>query len=106
VESVVSEFYQQAAAFASLPGLGGALCSVLFGWRFGAYRNDRFLRKLAVECLGGTLLATFLGQIFQPTRLEVAASCCLGLSWVFVIQTLRKRATRLAEAALDKILKS
>jgi hypothetical protein len=104
VESVVSEFYLQAAAFASIPGLGGALCSVLLGLRLGAYRNDRFLRKFAVECLGGTLLATFLGQIFQPTGLEVAASFCLGLTWALVIQTLRKRATRLAEAALARIL--
>ena len=106
MESVVSEFYLHAAAFASAPGLGGAVCLVLSGLLSGAYQNDRFLRKLAIECLGGTLLATFLEQIFQPTSVEVAVSFFLGLTWALVIQTLREQATRLAKAALDKILKS
>ena len=103
--SVFSELYQQTVAFASLPGLAGALCRVVYGLRSRAYQNDRFLRKLAIECLGGTLLATFLGQIFQPTRLEMAASFVLGLTWASVIQSLRKQTTRLVKAALDKILK-
>jgi hypothetical protein len=101
--SLASEIYRQALFFATLPGLGGALCWVAYDLldRKSDLHENRW-RKSILGVLGGTLLATFLGQAIspQPSR-EIAFSFSLGLCWALVVRVLRGRATKLADIALN-----
>jgi len=81
----------------SLPGAFGGLACFLLGLKRGHYRNNKYVAKVTLEILGGTIVASFVA--FSPNPLLGFA---VGLSWASILQIVRVKITQVVRASLEK----
>ena len=87
----------------SIPGAFGGLGTFLFSLRKGHYKNNRYTKKLSIEIIGATVLASFVGPLF-PDDKQVFASFAIGLMWVGIIQVSRSKITKIVKAVIGEEL--
>lgn len=85
----------------SIPGACGGLGTFLYSLRQKHYKNNRYVRKLIIEILGATLVASFIGPLF-PSKVIVFASFAIGLAWVAIIQITRNKITKIVEVLIGE----
>jgi len=84
-----------------MPGACGGICTFLYSLKQKHYKNNRYVRKLIIEILGATLVASFIGPFF-PYKVVVFASFALGVSWVAIIQIIRNKITKIVEGVIGE----
>lgn len=95
---------QQLLLYAALPGAVGGFLLFLQGVKYARIKNDRHLRKACLETVGGMLVAIPVAYAFVDETGASATAVLLafaaGLGWSLIIQILRRRITRIIEAAV------
>ena len=87
----------------SLPGAIGGIAAFLFALKKGHYKNNQYKTKLALEILGGLILATFIGPLFpEPIRIQMFAAFAIGLTWAGIIQVTRSKITKIVKAVIGE----
>jgi hypothetical protein len=94
----------QILLWCTLPGAAGGLAGFLYALRRGHYRNNRYVPKLLIELLGATVTASAISLVVSPSDKLVLVAFCIGVGWANLIQLVRKKITRLVEAALGESL--
>jgi F0F1-type ATP synthase assembly protein I len=91
---------------ATLPGALGSLTWFLCGIKNGWIRNNKYVRKVILEVIGGMLVATFVGyplsDLFARTTPLVLICFAIGASWSVIIQVLRRWITKFIENILSR----
>jgi|SRR6516225_8800063 hypothetical protein len=85
-----------------LLGAVGGLSSFLIALKFDHYKNNRFVRKLAIELVGGAVAAPPLGYMFKESQYVYILAFLIGTMWAHILQRVRNRVTNLVDAALGE----
>ena len=86
-------------------GAAGGFAWFLCGIKFGRLRNNKYVRKAAVETVGGLTVASFvalpLSPIFSGQAVVALLAFGIGTCWSAIVQILRRKVTKFVEDQLN-----
>ena len=85
-----------------LAGAGGGFASFLVACRKGRIRNNKYVRKAAIETLGGGLAGFFLQLMFTNMAINyrIGVAFIIGAGWSQAVEFCRERVSAVVIAAL------
>lgn len=86
-------------------GAAGGFAWFLCGIKFGRLKNNKYVRKAAVETVGGLTVASFvalpLSSIFASQAVVALLAFGIGTCWSAIVQLLRAKVTKCVEDHLS-----
>lgn len=96
-----SNIYIMVAGAGAAGGFTWFLCGIKFGW----LKNNKYVRKAAVESVGGLIVASFvalpLSPIFSGQAVVGRLAFGVGTCWSAIVQLLRRKVTKFVEDQLN-----
>ena len=86
-------------------GAAGGVAWFLCGIKFGRLKNNKYVRKAAVEMVGGLTVAPFvalpLSSIFSSQAVVALLAFGIGTCWSAIVQVFRKKISGYVEDQLN-----
>ena len=84
----------------TIPGLAAGIALFIYAYSRNYYKNNKYFIKLIVELIGAAITATFIAIYFNDPLVQITIAFCVGLSWVRILQLIRKKITKVIEVIL------